>query len=738
MGFSHDLGKGTSYFQTYLFTKDMREKKRLKGPKTSHALISAVLAHWMIKQLVAKLKNDLDEILPLFVYLAIKKHHGNINNAMPTRHNDSDEINIPIEHLDVQLQAFDKKELQTLFTIINNQYNCQFNVEFLPKSLVEYFEKNLLRSAKRRFKKAIKTTDYYLIFLYLYSLLLHSDKEDVVFGRQIYSSTIIPADIVDEYKRKNFTSLPSEMDTLREEIYQNAQKSSGNHQILSLNVPTGTGKTLTSLSVALRLREKMQAQGVSPKIIYGLPFTSIIDQNYQVFSEVLQNPSSDVLLKHHHLAEVSYNIASDDAEFETAESKFMMESWQSEIIVTTFYQIFHTFFTNRNRMIQKFHNLANAIVLLDEVQTIPYKYWKLVREFILKFSQLFHTHFILITATQPKIFMANEIKELIQNKEVYFDKLDRIHLQFHPDSVTLHEFIALCKKQIQNSSESFLFVMNTINTSLELFHELQCCEVDAQYFYLATNIIPKHRLQRITQIKNCKTRKIIVATQMVEAGVDFDIENVWRDFAPLESINQVCGRCNRNFSQKKGNVRIFEIVDENYNNKPYANYIYGKTPLSLLETKNVLGDTETISEKQFLKNMDRYYLQLEQKMSKETSQTIIEYMQNLQFDDVNASFRLIDAQGYEKKDIFIELDKHAQQAWKKFVCLREEKNRFERRIKFLKFKKEFFDYVISVPKKYVPETEFENSWIVYIPNESVAECYDITTGWNRSDNNYIW
>ncbi|WP_372365247.1 CRISPR-associated helicase Cas3' [Candidatus Uabimicrobium sp. HlEnr_7] len=741
MGFSHDLGKGTNYFQTYLLSTNAKERKQLKGPLTSHALISAVLAHWMVKQLVAHLENDLSEILPLFIYLAIKKHHGNINNAMPTRHNDSDELNIPIEHLDKQLQSFELKELQLLFDMINDKHSCDFKAQLLPESLVLYFNKNLLRQAKKRFKKAIKTTDYYLMFLYLYSLLLHSDKEDVVFGRSIYSSPIaLPVDIVDEYKRGKFASSSSSMDTMREEIYKEALQTAVNstHKIFSLNVPTGTGKTLTSLAVALQLREKLHAQGLSPKIIYGLPFTSIIDQNYQVFNDLLGNPSSDVLLKHHHLAEVSYKITDLEAEFETGESKFMMESWQSEIVVTTFYQIFHTLFTNRNRMIQKFHNLANSIILLDEIQAVPYKYWELLREIILKFSQLFHVHFVLITATQPKIFADHEITELVANKKVYFDKLDRINLQFHSQKVTLDEFTELCQQAVENSSESFLFIMNTINSSLELFKHLQSCEFDAEYFYLATNIIPKHRLQRIHQIKTCKSRKIIVSTQMVEAGVDFDIENVWRDFGPLESINQVCGRCNRNSSEKKGNVRIFEIVDEARNNKPYAHYVYGRTPLSLIETKNVLGGNDKITEKEFLKNMDSYYQKLEQKMAKDTSLNIIECMQNLQFEDVNSSFRLIDAQGYEKKDIFIELDSNAQKIWEKFVSLQEEENRFERRIKFLKFKKEFFDYVISVPKKYVPEEEYPNSWVVYIPNEGIEESYDEATGWKRDDSNYIW
>jgi len=141
-------------------------------------------------------------------------------------------------------------------------------------------------------------------------------------------------------------------------------------------------------------------------------------------------------------------------------------------------------------MIQKFHKLANSIILLDEVQTIPYKYWKLVRETLLKFSDIFNVYFILITATQPRIFKSNEIIELVPDKAEYFSQFDRINLNFESESIELQNFIEKCKSEIENSNESFLFVMNTINSSIELFENLKKMDLDAEYFYLATNIIP--------------------------------------------------------------------------------------------------------------------------------------------------------------------------------------------------------------------------------------------------------
>ncbi len=741
MGFSHDFGKATSYFQKYLFEKDEEKRTTMKNqPETGHSLISAVLSFWIAKEYVKDKEDEFLQIMPFYLYLMVKKHHGNINNPIPFS-DESNELDIPIEHLDRQLDAIDKKELQFLFDEINNRLSLTIKVTDIPRSLNEYFVTELRRKEKKFFKKFHKKIEYYLIFQFLYSLLLHSDKEDAIFGNVDNDHRVnIDDDLIERYKTLKFGKPVTKIDKIRESIFQDANSKilqiNLKYKIFSLNVPTGSGKTLTCLSTALKLRTRLEKSGIKPRIIYGLPFTSIIDQNYEIFDEILKNPDSNILLKHHHLAEISYNQKDNDAEFESGQAKFMIESWESEIIVTTFFQIFHTLFSNRNRMIQKFHKLANSIILLDEVQTIPYKYWKLVRETLLKISELFNVYFILITATQPRIFEPDEIIELVPNKSEYFAQFDRVNLDFVSESIVLQNFIKKCKNEIENSDKSYLFVMNTINSSIDLFQHLTNMKLDADYFYLATNIIPKHRFEKIKNIKKSKNRKIIVSTQMIEAGVDIDIENVWRDFGPLESINQVCGRCNRNFSDKKGNVRIFEILNENHNNTPFSKYIYGKSALSIIETKESLGRKTKISESEFLKNMDSYYQILKEKIANDESEIILRFLANLQFADLYKSFKLIDDKLYNKKDVFIEYDETAIEVWQKFVNLKHIKDTFKRKTEFLKFKKDFYDYVISVPEKYVPENEHENTGIVYISNEQVESCYDKHTGWIRTNDNY--
>jgi len=158
--------------------------------------------------------------------------------------------------------------------------------------------------------------------------------------------------------------------------------------------------------------------------------------------------------------------------------------------------------------------------------------------------------------------------------------------------------------------------------------------------------------------------------------------------------------------------------------------------LSIIETKESLGRKTKISESEFLKNMDSYYQILKEKIANDESEIILRFLANLQFADLYKSFKLIDDKLYNKKDVFIEYDETAIEVWQKFVNLKHIKDTFKRKTEFLKFKKDFYDYVISVPEKYVPENEHENTGIVYISNEQVESCYDKHTGWIRTNDNY--
>lgn len=745
-GFSHDLGKATSYFQDCLFEKDIKEKIRMKNRHvTNHSLFSAVICHFLISEFLENhthIKNsDFASILPFLFFLSIKKHHGNLKNAVPVN-DEQDELNCDYEHLQTQLDAIDVNELEFLFNHLNLKLDNIFDFNKIKQlNINTYFEKKIQRHYKRLWRKLDKKLDYYFFYQFIYSILLYSDKNDVVFNKKNSNGfcKTINENIVSDYKNDKFGKAITDFNILREQIFQEAEESilkvPFTQKILTLNVPTGSGKTLTAFNAALKLRNRLSNEkGINPTIIYVLPFTSIIDQNFDVIEDILKIHglnSSDKIIKHHHLSDFTYKTEND--EFTPNEAIFSIESWDSEIVITTFYQLFHTILSNRNRMIQKFHKICNSIILLDEVQTIPYKYWKLVRECFLSITNLFNTYLFFITATQPKIFNNESSFELIPDKKQYFQKIDRVNIKFNENEITLSEFKSICEKEVTNSNESFLIVMNTINTATELFTSLKKIHLDCEYYYLATNIIPKERLLRILEIKKSKKRKIIVSTQLIEAGVDIDIENVWRDFAPLDSINQVCGRCNRNNSPQKGNVQIFNIVNENHHNTPYANYIYGKSVLGLVETKNIIGCKDKISEKVFLNNIENYYSLVDKKLRTDESDEILHFIENLQFLDISKTFKLIDEQNYEKKDLFIEIDEKAEEIWQQYCLIKEIDNKIERKEAFIKIKRIFYEYVITIPLKFLPSIYNEDDFIIYIKISDVKKYYNYDTGWMRKE-----
>lgn len=739
MGFFHDIGKATPFFQEYLAEKDEDKKQAMKNdPMTRHGLLSAVIAHFCVSRYCDAHLEENDEwrVMPLFIFLCIKRHHGNPGNAIRFKGSDNELDSTEPTHLDSQIQACSKAAIDGFLKHTEQKTGFALSAEEFPHSWQDYYTKNIARAENRKLFKIPKKTEHYFIFQYLFSLLLHSDKEEAIFsGTLSINRRPIPDHVVRDYITRQFGKPENRMDQIRSDIFDDAERSimdadiRSNH-FFSLNVPTGTGKTFTCLSVALKLRKRLEKPGPIPRIVYALPFTSIIDQNHEVFKKVLSAPDSSILLKHHHLADMCYSAGLD--EFETGESKFLIESWASEIIVTTMFQVFHTFFTNRNRMIQKFRMFANAIVLLDEVQSLPYKYWVIVRKTMELMAGLFHTRFILITATQPKLFADNEIIELVPDKQKYFSQLDRVALTFHETPLTLSDYAELCKDGVQTSDESFLFVMNTVNSAMILYQALANVDLDADCFFLSTNIIPTHRRKRIRDIKESSRKKIIVSTQMIEAGVDIDVENVWRDSGPLESINQVCGRCNRNFKEgRKGRVRIFQILDENNKNTPFEKYVYGKNALSMLETKTIISEKPEISETDFLQNMDRYYTEIQSKQNHEGSNELLEYMDNLQFKNVYKNFHLIDPINYDLKDVFIEWDETAQSVWTKYLEIKSFCNPIKRKEAFLKIRKKLYDYVLSVPAKYVPDQEFEGTFLVYARRDSLSACYDEATGWKR-------
>ncbi|TKY91572.1 MAG: CRISPR-associated helicase Cas3', partial [Candidatus Methanomarinus sp.] len=554
IGVCHDYGKATGFFQEYIRETNEKRKRSLKNKsQTKHGLFSAVFTYFVLKEYL-KNKHDDFPYLPVFGFLAVKRHHGNLReNAALELVGLNDNIEIFLE----QLNSIDQSQIKDVYSEL---------ITWIDVTIFSQQIETVIKDIKRNRRKLTKYLENeksplpYLLFQILYSTLINSDKTEASGLFQTDRVELSPV-LVDDFKQlKGWNKPGNNMDNIRNAIYddviENVEKLDINHRIYSLNVPTGTGKTLTSLSLALKLREKIKIQyDFSPRIIYTLPFLSVIDQNFTVFEDIFESvydrkPNTEVLLKHHHLSDIFYSM--EDNEFEEEQALFLIEGWNSEIIVTTFIQLFHSIISNKNRALRKFHNFANSIIILDEVQSIPHEYWLLLKEVFLAISIYFNTYFIFVTATQPLIFSENdnEIFNLVTNKDSYFKQFDRIELEYIPDPMHIEEFEEYVGKSIeQYKDKDFLIVLNTINSTIELYKYLISQEIpDTEYYYLSTGIIPTERLNRIHAIKKSGSRKVIISTQLIEAGVDIDVDVVFRDMAPLDSINQVAGRCNRNYN----------------------------------------------------------------------------------------------------------------------------------------------------------------------------------------------
>jgi CRISPR-associated endonuclease/helicase Cas3 len=749
IGAGHDFGKSTIFFQEYIDKKtDDKQKALLKNkPVTNHGKISAVFTYFLLKEFLRDRK-DVQWYLPIFGYLIVKRHHGNLKNPVSEIVDfDVDDIEVLNEQINsiVTNPEIFSQVIQIYQTILPD-YEVRSFFEQTNSVLKE------IKKSKTPFRDSLEkeqSLELYVLFQLLYSTLINSDKmdaADLVSSLKNNTPYVIDDQIVDNYrKKKNFDKSQDKIGTIRNSIYEDvvAQIDTINLQnkIYSLNVPTGTGKTLASLSFGLKLRAKISKEhGYSPKIIYTLPFLSVIDQNFSVFDEVFKtvqgtSPSTDILLKHHHLSDIFYSQEKENdeqIEFKEDKAQILIEGWNSEIVVTTFIQLFHSLISSKNRLLRKFQSIANSIIILDEVQSIPHKYWLLMKELLNSIAHCCNVYFIFVTATQPLIFneMQGEILELVPNKIKYFEQFDRIELQYQPEIMMIGEFQQKVLRDLEaNPTKSFLIVLNTINSTKELFEDLKTTSLaDTDYYYLSTNITPKERLERILKIKNEKNkqRKVIVSTQLIEAGVDIDVDIVYRDLAPLDSINQVSGRCNRNYAEgKKGEVRIFTLID---GKNEYYKCIY---PSFLIEkTKDVLKGSDIISEKQFLELNNQYFQKVKLDQSEHISKERLEDIKNLQFDNLQKNFQLIE-KTYEKTDVFIELDAAAKKIWAKYNEICANPNLIERKCEFLGIKKEFYEYVISIKSDDAPPIINSKTGIAYVPHDNLSSFYDENTGYKK-------
>lgn len=337
--------------------------------------------------------------------------------------------------------------------------------------------------------------------------------------------------------------------------------------VFSLTVPTGGGKTLSSLAFALRhaLLHKKR------RVIYAIPYTSIIEQTADIFRSIFGDAN---VIEHHSNVEV-------EASKETHRSRLACENWDAPLIVTTNVQLLESLFASRTSRCRKLHNIVGSVIVLDEAQLLPVAYLQPVVDVLRLLVKDYGVTLVLCTATQPSLetcssfdlarqlrgFESGEVREIVDDVPSLYAALDRVRVHVPVDLKTPRGWDDLAPEIAGH--DAVLTVVGRRADARELY-SLMKKESAAGLWHLSGLMCAQHRSDTIADIKKALTARRqalengetpapvrLVSTQLVEAGVDIDFPVVYRALAGLDSIAQAAGRCNREGRLEKGEVHVF-------------------------------------------------------------------------------------------------------------------------------------------------------------------------------------
>ena len=333
--------------------------------------------------------------------------------------------------------------------------------------------------------------------------------------------------------------------------------------LFTLTVPTGGGKTLSSMAFALdhALKHDMR------RVIYVIPFTSIIEQNAKVFREAFGDLGDSAVLEHHSNFDEGKIQDKEGAEKTRDKLKLAMENWDMPVIVTTAVQFFESLFADRTSRCRKLHNISGSVIILDEAQTLPLKFLRPVMAVIDELARNYRCSIVLCTATQPALCEPDfdkgfrDIREIAPDPEKLFEELSLVNVS-HLGDLSDDELVS----RIQDN-EQLLTIVNNRRHAQSLFQTLKEQQTEG-IFHLTTLMCAAHRAAVLEEIRKCLDPENplpcrVVSTSLIEAGVDVDFPCVMRSEAGLDSIAQAAGRCNRERLRAKtdSHVWIFKSPD---------------------------------------------------------------------------------------------------------------------------------------------------------------------------------
>lgn len=524
IGLWHDLGKANPAFQKYLKDAD----QGISSESVSHAFGGAALIYAMLWQ-----QQRCDSWKDLA--LAIAGHHAGLHDAGKLAQRLEDYV---AEHRTLlqELLSF-AKQLPTP------------GVWQLPK----------LTPHERE-----------LFIRFTFSALVDADYLDTEahFNAQISKARTVSLDASELWRRfennqrdllEQAQSRPGANAVLmaaRKDIYEAclsaAQTAPG---FFRLTVPTGGGKTRSSLAFALK--HILANDSKLRRIIVAIPYTSIIDQTVREYRRILGH---DAVLEHHSQVPIPEDESQSE---EYVRLRLASENWDASVIVTTNVQLFESLLSNRPGKVRKLHNIAGSVIILDEAQTLPVGVLTPALDVLKTLVKDYGVSVVLTSATQPAFHAISEIAptDIISKPrfEKHFEALARVRYQKHPVKLSWADLAAELR---DHERKQIMIVMNSRKDTLRLLDELQGA---SDVFHLSTLLCGWHRKAILRLVRRRIRHGMpvrLISTQVVEAGVDIDFPEVWRAMGPLDRIVQAAGRCNREGRMTtKGRVVIFEPVE---------------------------------------------------------------------------------------------------------------------------------------------------------------------------------
>lgn len=526
-GLWHDVGKYSHKFQAYLLTQNGLEAHLEQHSKVDHSTAGAQHAHRSIQPWGR-----------LLAYV-LAGHHAGLADATGTRASlDARLQNTAIERYDATpaelLQSMDLSP-PALTIDVADQSRAAFQLSLFTRMLFSCLvDADFLATEKFMSPDRAKQRPQESEML---------EKMEVELDAHLAELAA--------------SATPNEVGLARQEVLAACRAAAEQPPgLFSLTVPTGGGKTLASLAFAVSHARRYGFD----RVIYAIPFTSIIEQTGDVFRSVFSQLGDGVVLEHHS------NVDPEDLKKQTPLSRLATENWDAPLVVSTNVQLFESLFAARTSSCRKLHNLVGSVIILDEAQTLPVDLLRPCLALLRELATDYRCSIVLCTATQPALARRDGfsiglegVREIISEPAQLYRAMKRVDVR-SIGQVTDDQLVERLLAE-----ESFLCIVNTRPHAARIFDRLrQKTKESAGLFHLSTYLCGQHRSELIAEIRGRLSRDEpcrVVSTQLIEAGVDVDFPVVYRALSGIDSIAQAAGRCNREGKRSRGVVYVFEPLE---------------------------------------------------------------------------------------------------------------------------------------------------------------------------------